>query len=53
MNDSHENRNKVPVGGAKEAAGAEAVNRLIERNKQSRERSTRILDYYKNRQRMA
>lgn len=53
MNDSHENRNKALVGGAKEAAGAEAVSRLIERNKQSRERSAQILDYYKNGQRRA
>ena len=53
MNNLYESRGKVPVDGTKEAAGNEAVNRLIERNRQSRERSAQILDYYKNRQRMA
>lgn len=53
MNNPYENKNKALVGGVNGEAGAEAVNRLIERNKQARERSAQILDYYKNRQRMA
>lgn len=53
MSNPHENKNKALVGEAKEAEGAEAVSRLIERNKQSRERSAQILDYYKNGQRKA
>lgn len=40
----------APVDNTKQDMAIKAVNKIIERDKQSSERSTQILDYYKNRQ---
>lgn len=40
----------VPVDNTKQDMAIKAVNKIIERDKQSMKRSTQILDYYKNRQ---
>ncbi len=39
--------NEVPAGNTKQTKATRAVDKLIERDRQSRERSTQILDYYK------
>lgn len=41
---------RIPVDNTKQDMAIKAVNKIIERDKQSRQRSTQILDYYKNRQ---
>lgn len=48
MNKLYAERNGVPIDSAKQDKATRAVNKIIERDKQSRERSEQILDYYRN-----
>lgn len=48
MNNIYVNRNRIPVNTTKQDKATKAINKIIERDKQSRERSEQILDYYRN-----
>jgi len=48
MNKLYAQRNGVPVDNTKQTNATRAVEKLIERDRQNRERSAQILDYYKN-----
>ena len=48
MNKLYAQRNGVPVDNTKRTNATRAVEQLIERDKQSRERSQNIIDYYTN-----
>lgn len=48
MNKMYAQRNGIPVDNAKQNRATRAVNKLIERDRQSRERSSQIVDYYKD-----
>ena len=48
MNNLYAQRNGVQVDSTKQDRSTRAVNKIIERDKQSRERSEQILDYYRN-----
>lgn len=48
MNNPYAQRNGVPIDSTKQNQATSAVDKLIERDQQSREHSTQILDYYKN-----
>lgn len=48
MNKLYADRKGVPFDSTKQDKATRAVNRLIERDRQSKERSEQILDYYKN-----
>ena len=50
MNKMCAQRNGVPIDSAKQDKATRAIDRLIERDRQNRERSAQILDYYKNEQ---
>lgn len=50
MNNLYAQRNGVPVDSTKQDRATGAVNKIIERDRQNRERSAQILDYYTNRQ---
>lgn len=49
MNNLYANRNGIPVDSTKQDKATRAIDRLIERDRQNRERSAQILDYYTNR----
>ena len=42
-------RNRISVGNTKQDKAVRAVNKIIERDRQNRERSAQILDCYRNR----
>lgn len=48
MNKLYAQRNGIPVDSTKQTKATRAVDKLIERDRQSRERSAQIIDYYKN-----
>lgn len=48
MNKMYAQRNGVPVDNTKQTNATRAVEKLIERDRQSRERSQHIIDYYTN-----
>ncbi len=48
MNKLYADRNGVPVDNTKRDKATRAVDKLIERDRQNRERSAQILDYYKD-----
>lgn len=48
MNKLYAQRNGVPADNTKQTNATRAVEKLIERDRQSRERSERIIDYYTN-----
>lgn len=48
MNNIFANRNGIPVDNTKQDRATRAVNKIIEQDWQSRERSAQILEYYKN-----
>lgn len=48
MNNPYAQRNGVPIDSTKQNQATSAVDKLIERDRQSRECSAQILDYYKN-----
>ena len=50
MNKLYADINGVPIDSAKQDKTTRAVDKLIERDRQNRERSAQILDYYTNRQ---
>lgn len=49
MNKIYAQRNGIPVDNAKQDKATRTIDRLIERDRQNRERSAQILDYYMNR----
>ncbi len=49
MNKIYTQRNRIPVDSTKQDKATRAVNKMIERDKQNRERGERIIDCYKNR----
>lgn len=49
MNKLYADRNGVPIDSTKQDQSTRAVDKLIERDRQNRERSAQILDYFKNR----
>lgn len=48
MNNPYAQRNGVSIDSTKQNQATSAVDKLIERDQQSREHSAQILDYYKN-----
>lgn len=50
MNKLYADRNGVPIDSIKQDKATRAIDRLIERDRQNRERSAQILDYYTNKQ---
>ncbi len=50
MNKLYADRNGVPIDGAKQDRATRAVDKLIKRDRQSKERSKEILNYYTNKQ---
>ncbi len=48
MNKLYADRNGVTVDSTKQDKATRAVNRMIERDRKSRERSAQILDCYRN-----
>lgn len=46
MNKLYAQRNGVPIDSAKQDKATRAVDKLIERDRQNRERSAQIFDYY-------
>lgn len=46
MNKLYADRNGVPIDSTKQDQATRAVDKLIERDRQNRERSKQILDYY-------
>ncbi len=48
MNKLYADRNGVTVDSTNQDKATRAVNKMIERDKKSRERSAQILDYYRN-----
>lgn len=50
MNKLYADRNGEPIDRTKQDRATRAVNKIIERDRQNRERSAQILDYYANRQ---
>ena len=49
MNKLYADRNGVPINNTKQDKAVWAVNKIIERDRQNRERSAQILDCYRNR----
>ena len=50
MNKMYAQRNGIPVDSTKQDKATWAVDKMIERDRQNRERSAQILDYYTNKQ---
>lgn len=48
MNKLYAERNGVPIDSAKQDKATRAVDKLIERDRQNREHSEQILNYYKD-----
>lgn len=48
MNKMYAQRNGIPVNDTNKSTAMRAVNKLIERERESRERSKDILSYYQN-----
>ena len=48
MNKLYADRNGIPVDNTKRDKATRAVDKLIERDRQNRERGKQILDYYRN-----
>lgn len=48
MNDLYKKRHGIPVDDTNKSTAMRAVNKLIERERESRERSKDILSYYQN-----
>ncbi len=46
MNEPYVQKNEIPINDTKQDRATEAVEKLIERKRQARERSKQILDYY-------
>lgn len=46
MNNLYAQRNGIPVDNKKSTEATSAVNKLIERDRQNRERSAQIIGYY-------
>lgn len=49
MDKLYEDRDGVPIDSTKQNKATRAIDRLIERDRQNRERSAQIPDYYTNR----
>jgi len=49
MNKLYTDRNGVPIDSTKQDKATRVIDRLIERDRQNRERSAQIFDYYTNR----
>lgn len=48
MNKMYAQRNGIPVDSTKQDRATRAVNKMIERDRKSRERSAQIINYYTN-----
>lgn len=51
MNDLYKKRHGIPVDNANQSTAMKVTSELIKKQQESRERSQRILDYYRNGQR--